>query len=438
MKISIFGMGYVGAVSGACLAEIGHEVLGVDISEHKVDMIRRGIPPIVEESIADITQEQVSNGRLQATTDTESAIRETAVSFISVGTPSAPNGALSLKAVDAVVDQIGAAIAKKDDHHTVVLRSTVLPGTTEDRVAERLERASGRKIGENLSLGFNPEFLREGSSVKDFHNPPFTIIGSIDEKGYEVMEEIYRKIQAPIFRTTCRVAESIKYLSNVYHAVKIAFANEAGALLKSVGVDGREAMQIFMEDTQLNISKAYLRPGYAFGGSCLPKDLRAFLSLAQEQDINLPFLRNLLPSNERHIDRAFDMVTKNGRGKVAIFGLTFKPGTDDLRESPMVTLVERLLGRGYDIDIFDRNVELGRLVGANKDFIEREIPHLEKLLSSDAETMSKEADVIVIGHIDKGDQDTIKPFISGKRVIDLQGADSLKEGAPSEYEGICW
>ena len=309
----------------------------------------------------------VAEGRLRATTDAMAAVAETEVSFISVGTPSAPNGALSLDAVDAVVAHIGRAIAAKSGPHAVIVRSTVVPGTTEDRVLPALVEHSGRRIGEGLELGFNPEFLREGSSVKDFYKPPYTIVGSVGEGAYKIVERIYEGVDGPTVKTNCVVAESVKYLSNIYHAVKITFANEVGSLLKSFGVDGREAMSIFCQDRTLNISPAYLRPGYAFGGSCLPKDLRAFLSLARNQDIDLPFLSNVLSSNERHIERAFDMIARHGRRRVAMFGLSFKPGTDDLREAPALHVARELAAEGAHVRIWDP-VALGRVKEAHPEY----------------------------------------------------------------------
>jgi GDP-mannose 6-dehydrogenase len=438
VKISVFGLGYVGAVSGACLARLGHEVIGCDVEPGKVALINSGKPPIVEEAIAEITAKVVADGRLRATTDPAAAVAASDMSLISVGTPSAPDGSLSLLAVDKVSEQIGAALRGKTTHHSVVLRSTVLPGVTEDRVVPILEKASGRKLGDGFDVSFNPEFLREGSSVKDFDQPPFTIIGSNSESGYRAVEQMYAGINAPAIRTTCRIAESVKYLSNAYHAVKITFANEVGALLKAHGVDAREAMDIFARDTQLNISKAYLKPGYAFGGSCLPKDLRALLSMARHVNVDMPFLGNMLASNERHIERAFAMVTKHPRGRVAFFGLSFKPGTDDLRESPLVTLAERLIGRGYDLSIVDTHVDMARLTGANKTFIEREIPHLERLLAKDIDGTLRDAKIIVVGHASKDMAAKIAKHADGKPIIDLQGVAALQALDGATYEGMCW
>lgn len=438
MRISVFGLGYVGAVSGACLARLGHEVIGCDVDPNKVALINNGKPPIVEDAIAEITAKAVGDGRLRATTNPAEAVAASDVSLISVGTPSAPDGSLSLVAVGKVSEQIGAALRGKKTHHSVVLRSTVLPGVTEDHVIPILEMTSGRTMGDGFDVSFNPEFLREGTSVKDFDQPPFTIVGSSTESGFRAVEQMYAGINAPAIRTTCRIAESVKYLSNAYHAVKITFANEVGSMLKAHGVDAREAMDIFARDTQLNISKAYLKPGYAFGGSCLPKDLRALLSMARSVNVDMPFLGQILASNERHIDRAFAMVIKHPRGRVAFFGLSFKPGTDDLRESPLVTLAERLIGRGYDLSIIDTHVDIARLTGANRAFIEREIPHLERLLADDVEATLRDAKIIVVGHVSKDMAELIVRHGKGKPIIDLQGVAVLQKLDGASYEGMCW
>jgi GDP-mannose 6-dehydrogenase len=438
MKLSVFGLGYVGAVSSACLAKLGHQVIGVDISETKINLINDGRPPIVEDKIGDITSTVVTDGRLRAVSDTKAAVIDSDVSLVSVGTPSSLDGSVSLKAIDSVIEQIGQAIRSKSGCHTVVIRSTVLPGTTEDYIAPALTHASGREIGQDLNLCFNPEFLREGSSVRDFYNPPFTVIGSMTDDGFTILEGMYSEIDAPIVRTTCRIAESVKYVSNVYHAVKITFANEIGALLKSCELDAREAMEIFCQDGDLNISRAYLRPGFAFGGSCLPKDLRAILSLAKSNNIELPFLSSILRSNETHIERAFRLVTSRPRGNVAFFGLSYKAGTDDLRESPLVVLAERLIGRGYELSIVDKNIDIARLTGVNKEFIMREIPHLERLIVRDPVEAIASSDIVVICHADKEAVTAIMNNCENRLIVDLQGLKELQASSGAEYEGICW
>lgn len=438
MKISVFGLGYVGAVSCACLPELGHEVIGVDISPQKVRMINDGQSPVVEEGINELIGAAVKAGKLRATDDVRAAVLETEVSLISVATPSNPNYTPNLTAVDAVVRSIGEAIRDKASHHTVVLRSTVQPGTTESRIVPILEAAAGRKIGDRLSLVFNPEFLREGSSVKDFHQPPQTVVGSVDEQGYVVMEKMYAGLPGIFVRTSCPVAESVKYLCNVFHALKIVFANEAGSVLKACGLDGREVMKIFCQDTQLNISAAYLRPGFAFGGSCLPKEVKGFLTLAREMDVPIPAIGGLLDSNEAHVDRAYAMIAREGRKKVALFGLAFKPGTDDMRDSPLVQLAERMLGKGFDLAIYDNFVKISRLLGKNKEFIEREIPHLDRLLADTPEAALKDAEIIVIGHADAAARQSIIAHAAGRRIVDLSGYADVRAAPQATYEGICW
>jgi GDP-mannose 6-dehydrogenase len=438
MRISIFGMGYVGVVAGACLAKEGHDVIGVDVNPTKVDLLGRGISPIVEEGIAELVRDMVSSGRLRASTATAEAVAATDLSLVCVGTPSAENGSLSLAAMDGVSGEIGDALRGKRGTHTVVYRSTILPGTTEDRLVPILERHSGRKAGKDLLVGYNPEFLREGTSIRDFREPPMTVVGARDEEVFRQMEAVYAGVKAEFVRTTVKLAESVKYLSNNYHALKIAFANEAGAILKAAGVDGREAMQIFCKDRLLNISPAYLRPGFAFGGSCLPKDLRAFLYWARTMDLDVPLLARVLESNDRHIERAHRMIARHGRPRVALFGLAFKGGTDDLRESPIVTLAERLLGRGHEMAIYDPNVNTSRLVGANKAFIEKEIPHLDRLLKPDPRQALEGAGVVVVANADRAGIDTIVAAKPAVPIIDLQGVREIAALPGADYTGICW
>ncbi len=437
MKVSVFGLGYVGAVSCACLPALGHEVIGVDTNPVKVDLINRGQSPVVEEGIDELIRAATEGGTLRATGDGAAAVRASELSLVSVATPSNPNYTPDLGAVDKVMHAIGAALRDKPGAHTVVLRSTVPPGTTEERVRPLLEQAAGRRIGDRLSLVFNPEFLREGSSVKDFHQPPQTVVGSIDAAGYEVMEQLYAGLPGDMVRTTCRVAESVKYLCNVFHALKIVFANEAGSVLKACGLDAREVMRIFCQDRQLNISPAYLRPGFAFGGSCLPKEVKGFLTLARQLDVAVPALAQLLDSNAAHVERAFQMITRTGRCKVALFGLAFKPGTDDLRDSPLVTLAERLIGRGFELSIYDGFVEVSRLLGKNKEFIDREVPHLDQLLAATPRDALAGAQVIVVGHADAVTRQEIAAAAAGRRLVDLAGYAELRD-CGALYEGICW
>jgi GDP-mannose 6-dehydrogenase len=437
LKVSVFGLGYVGAVSCACLADRGHDVIGVDIHPAKVEMVLRGQSPVVEEGIEELMAAGVAAGRLRATLDLDDAVANSEISLISVATPSNLDFTPDLTAVDKVVTAIGRAIARKAAHHTLVLRSTVPPGTTEERIQPILEAAAGRRVGDRLSLVFNPEFLREGSSVKDFYQPPQTVIGSLDEAGYGVMAQMYAGLPGAFVRTDCRTAESVKYLCNVFHALKIVFANEAGSVLKACGLDAREVLKIFCQDTQLNISAAYMRPGFAFGGSCLPKEVKGFITLAQMHHVAIPSVAELLSSNAAHIDRAYELIARDGRRKVALFGLAFKPGTDDMRDSPLVLLAEKLMGKGFELAIYDSSVKLSRLLGKNREFIEREIPHLDRLLRDQPEAALDGAEVIVIGHADAVARKAIAAAAQGRRIVDLAGYADLQQ-ATDAYEGICW
>jgi GDP-mannose 6-dehydrogenase len=438
MRISVFGIGYVGVVSCACLAELGHDVIGVDVAAAKIAMLNSGRSPIVEEEIDALIAGAVRSGKLTATDDVVDAINKTEVSFISVGTPSAPDGSVALGAVDAVVTAIGRAIRDKTGPHTVVMRSTVPPGTAEDRVIPLLQRESGRVLGEQLRYYSNPEFLREGSSVRDFRSPPFTLIGAAEGDNADVPREIYAPLPAAVHVAPYRVAESVKHISNVWHAVKLAFANEAGAILASHGVDAREAFRLLCEDRVLNISPAYLRPGFAFGGSCLPKDVRSFLALADANSLAAPFLKQLLPANQAIIDRAYEAISRHGRLPVSMFGLAFKQGTDDLRESPFVLLAERLIGRGYELRIYDRFVQVARLMGANRDYIDKEIPHLERLMVISPEAALSASRIAVIGHVSPEDRPALLAGLAGHIVIDLAGMDALRTLPGITYKGLCW
>lgn len=438
MLISVFGIGYVGVVSCGCLAELGHEVIGVDVSPDKIAMLASGRSPIVEEAIDTLIAGAVQQGRLTATDDVAAAVADSAVSFISVGTPSAPDGSVALGAVDGVIKAIGAAIRDKMGPHAVVMRSTVPPGTAEDRVIPMLEAASGRRLGDGLFYYSNPEFLREGSSVRDFRAPPFTLIGAPPGDDAPILREIYAAIHAPVHVAPIRVAESVKHISNVFHAVKLTFANEAGAILASQGVDAREALRLLCEDRVLNISPAYLRPGFAFGGSCLPKDVRSFLALADQKNLAAPMLKNLLPANNAIIDRTFDAIARHGRQPVALFGLAFKQGTDDLRESPFVLLAEKLLGKGYDLRIYDRFVQVARLMGANRSYIDREIPHLERLMVISPAAAVAGTRVVVIGHVAPEDRVALLAALKDHVVLDLAGLADLRSHSGIAYEGLCW
>lgn len=438
MRISIFGVGYVGVVSCGCLAELGHELIGVDITPAKIALLQSGRSPIVEEEIDGLIAAAVKAGRLTATDDVAGAVADSEVSFISVGTPSAADGSVALGAVDAVVAAIGRALRDKEAPHTVVMRSTVPPGTGEDRVIPILEREAARKIGDRLFYYSNPEFLREGSAVQDFRAPAFTLIGAPEGDDAQVLRALYAPIGAPVHVVPLRVAESVKHISNVFHAVKMAFANEAGSVLKAYGVDAREAFRLLCEDRVLNVSAAYLQPGFAFGGSCLPKDVRSFLALADQRAISTPFLKTVMPSNQAVIERAYQAVEKHGRQPVSLFGLAFKQGTDDLRESPFVLLAERLLGRGFDLRIYDRHVQVARLMGANRAYIEREIPHLERLMVISPQAALSASRIAIIGHVPPEDRAQLLASLSGHVVIDLAGMAALRDCPGVTYEGICW
>jgi len=438
MRISVLGIGYVGAVSCGCLAASGHEVVGVDIAADKVAMLARGQSPIVEDEIDQLIADGVRSGQLRATVDIADAVANTEVSFISVGTPSGPDGSVSMRAVDEVMAAVGHELRGKPGTHTVVMRSTVPPGTAEDRVIPMLERASGKRHGEGFRYLSNPEFLREGSSVRDFRAPPFTLIGAAPGEDGAVLREIYAGIDAAVHVAPYRVAESVKYLANAYHAVKLAFANESGAVLASLGVDARAAFRLFCEDRVLNISPAYLTPGFAFGGSCLPKDIRSLLALADQANVPVPFLQHVLPSNQAIIERTFEAIARHGRQTVALFGLAFKQGTDDLRESPFVILAERLLGRGYGLQIFDRSVEVARLTGSNRAYIDREIPHLERLLAPDPAAALDGAGLVVLGHVGRDDRPALLAALRGHRVLDLAGIAEVRSHPGIAYQGLCW
>ena len=437
-RISVFGIGYVGAVASACLVSFGHWVIAVDVAADKVARINQGRSPIVEAGIDDLVAAGVAAGRLTATVEAAAAIRDSDVSFISVGTPSAANGSVSLAAVETVLADIGRALRHKSTPHIVVMRSTVPPGTAETLAIPLLERESGKRHREGFTYYSNPEFLREGSSVQDFHAPPFTLIGAPEGEDAPELRAIYASVDAPVHVAPFRMAEAVKYLANAYHAVKLAFANEAGAILAAYGVDARESFRLFCEDRVLNISSAYLRPGFAFGGACLPKDMRSFLALAGARDMPAPFLSQVLPSNQAVIDRTFGAIAAHGRQQVALFGLAFKPGTDDLRESPYVLLAEKLIGRGFDLKIFDRSVETARLIGSNRAYIDREIPHIERFVVGDVAAVLEGSRIAVIGHISAEDLPALLASLGDRIVLDLAGIPELQTLASVSYQGLCW
>jgi GDP-mannose 6-dehydrogenase len=437
--VSIFGLGYVGTVTAACLAHKGNRVTGVDLSPAKVEALANGRSPIVEPRVADLIAECQKACRLHATKDAEQAVLETEISFLCVGTPSMRNGKLDLGHIGPVCEEIGKALRKKDSFHLIVLRSTVLPGTADTIVIPTLETASGRKVGKDFGVCVNPEFMREGTAVADFLEPSITIIGAADPSHSGVLRELYAWVPGKVFETSFRSAEMVKYVCNAWHAVKVAFANEVGTMAKSLGVDAEAVIEIFSADTKLNISPSYLKPGFAFGGSCLPKDVRALNYRAKELDLELPLLESLLPSNHAHLDRAIEIVLDTGKKNVAMLGLSFKAATDDLRESPQVQLVKRLIGEGCQLKIWDDNVSLGRLIGSNRQYIEEVIPHIGSLLSSDLNQVLEQADVVVIGTrgIDRKKLDAqLRP---DQVVVDLVNLEkSRRPAAGKAYEGLCW
>ena len=415
MKVSIFGLGYVGSVSAACLADRGHEVIGVDVSPTKVELINKGQSTVIEELIGELTVEVHEKGLLRATTDAKAAITETELSLVCVGTPSAPNGSLSTEYLERAAEEIGEAIGQKDSRHTVVFRSTMLPGTCERLLIPILERASGKKAGTDFGVAVNPEYLRESTSVWDFRNPPKTVVGQIDDATGDAVLSLYTGLPGPVFRAPIAVAEMSKYVDNCFHALKIGFGNEIGAIAQSLGLDSWKVIDIFLSDTKLNISPAYLRPGFAFGGSCLPKDLRGLVHAARRADVSVPILEHVLPSNEAHLQRSFELIASTGKRKIGLFGLSFKPGTDDLRESPLVELAERLLGKGYDLRIYDSNVTLSRLVGANREYIEGRLKHLNVVLTDNVDEVMDHAEVCVIGTKEQAVLDVLEK--SGDRIV---------------------
>lgn len=437
MKISIFGLGYVGAVSAGCLAREGHSVIGVDPYQPKVDLINSGQTPVIEADIGDIVASAVESGSLRATTDIQDAVDNTEMSFICVGTPSLFNGGLDLKYVRNVCEQIGKALKEKDDFHVVVARSTMLPGSMRDVVIPTLEEASGKKAGSDFGVCNNPEFLREGTAVHDFYNPPKTVIGETDSKSGDLLAGIYQDMDAPLIKTDVQTAEMVKYSDNVWHALKVSFANEIGNISKAVGIDGHKVMEIFCRDTKLNLSPYYMKPGFAFGGSCLPKDVRALTYKAHSLDIDVHVLNSIMVSNQAQIEKGLKMIMEKGNKKVGILGFSFKAGTDDLRESPLVEIIERLLGKGYELKLYDRNVNLASLVGANKDYILNQIPHISKLMVNSIDDVLAHAETVVIGNGDNEFSSVLERLKDGQVIVDLVRV-TPERSQEGRYDGICW
>ncbi|MDA3917548.1 MAG: UDP-glucose/GDP-mannose dehydrogenase family protein [Deltaproteobacteria bacterium] len=442
MKISIFGLGYVGCVSSVCLAKEGHDVIGVDVNQTKVDMINDGKSPIVEKDLNVILERIVKNnnstGSLIATTNALRAVADTDISLICVGTPSNDNGSLKLDYVKRCAGNIGAGIREKEKYHVIVARSTMLPGTVEDVIIREVEYSSGKKAGNDFGAVMNPEFLRESTSIDDFFNPPVTVIGELDNKSGDVVQKMYHFLEAPFVRTDIKSAEMIKYANNTFHGLKVTFANEIGAICKTLGIDSHKVMDIFCMDNKLNLSSYYLKPGFAFGGSCLPKDLRAITYKAKEQDLNVPILSSIIDSNKEHIERVAKNIMRSGKKKIGILGLSFKAGTDDLRESPLVILTEKLIGKGYDISIYDKNVAVAKLFGANKEYIEKEIPHISSLMVDDIASISSHAEIIIIGNKSEEFNSILIQCSPDTIIYDLVRITQDISKTPEGYEGICW
>ena len=438
MKVSVFGLGYVGSVSAASFASDGHQVVGVDVNPDKVHAVNEGRSPIVEPGLDDLLARGVAEGRLRATSDTAEAVHATEVSLLCVGTPSRKNGSLDLTYLERVAAQVGAALRDKTDYHVVVVRSTVLPGTTHEVVIPALERESGKTYGEGFGVSVNPEFLREGTALKDFRKPPLTLVGHNHAADAGGTIALYQAIDAPLVSTSIRVAEMTKYTSNAWHALKVCFANEIGTLCKRLDIDSHDVMDVFCRDEKLNLSPYYLKPGFAFGGSCLPKDVRALQYRAKEVDVDLPVISSILPSNRLQIQHAFDQVMETGKQKIGLLGFSFKAGTDDLRESPIVILAEALLGKGRSLCIYDRNVSIARLVGTNKAYIDGQIPHLSSLLCESIEDVIDRSEVIVVGNRSPEFPDALRRARADQIVIDLVRLPVSGALLEADYRGICW
>lgn len=434
MKINIYGMGYVGCVSAACLANNGHDVIGVDIDKLKVDIINNGGSPIVEPGLGESIKKAVESKKLKATTSNPDPGN---ISMLCVGTPSNDNGSLRLQYIDRVSENIGDFLRKINNYHVIVIRSTVLPGTIEGRIIPVIEKRSMKKAGSDFGVCMNPEFMREGTSIKDFYNPPFTVIGEIDKQSGEMIEKLYSNVKAPLIRTNIKSAEMLKYACNTFHALKVTFANEIGNICKKLNINSHDVMDIFCRDEKLNLSKYYLKPGFAFGGSCLPKDLKAILYKAKELDLEIPLLSSILPSNNNQIEVAYKMLADTGKKKIGILGLSFKPGTDDLRESPIVELVEKLIGKGFDINIYDKEVSLAKIFGSNKKYIEEAIPHISSLMKESWKDVIDNSEVIVVTKNDKEFKDLLA-HTNGKIIIDLVKIGLELKGKDSFYAGISW
>jgi GDP-mannose 6-dehydrogenase len=438
MKISIFGLGYVGAVSLACLARDGHSVVGVDIDPAKLEMIRAGRSPLVEEGMLELMAQAAASGRIGVTDDARAAIHATELSFVCVGTPSSANGSQDQSAVLRITRDIGRALRDKREAHTVVFRSTVVPGTVEETLRHILRQESGKREGVGFHLGFQPEFLREGTAIRDYDNPPFTIVGTDSAVVVEELRALFGHLPAEFHAISIRAAETVKYSCNNFHALKITFANETPRLCEALGVDAAEVMELMCRDTRLNISRAYLRPGFAFGGSCLPKDLRATAYLAKMRDVELPMLAGVLASNRLHLEHAVDKILASRRRCIGLVGLSFKQGTDDLRESPLVRLAEECLGKGLQLLVYDPDVHLSRLLGANRAFVQATIPHLDALIRGQIEEVIEPSELLVVARNDAATAEALARLARpDQMILDLVRLPN-RDALQAQYRGLCW
>jgi GDP-mannose 6-dehydrogenase len=437
MNISVFGLGYVGCISLGCLAQSGHKVIGVDISKPKVDLINRGLPTIIERGMTEIFSQQRKEGRISATTDGVGAVKETDVSFICVGTPSGKNGHTDVTSVLKVVEEIAQGIGEKDTFHIVVIRSTVAPGTNEQTV-DIIERISGRKRNQDFAVVSNPEFMREGTAIRDYRAPALTLVGTTSNKAIEIMREIYSEINAPFVVTDVGVAELIKYVNNAFHAVKISFANEIGNICKKLGVDSHKLMEIFCLDKKLNLSPYYLKPGFAYGGSCLPKDLKALRTIAHDLYAECPVLESIERSNDLQKDILLNNVLSAGKQRIGFLGLSFKAGTDDLRNSPIVDVIEQLLGKGFDVRIFDRNVCLGQLVGTNREYILEKIPLISRFITDDVTELIERSEIIVVVNNEEEFKNILEKTAKDTIIYDLVNINFKNRDSLGTYNGIAW
>lgn len=437
MRISVFGLGYVGTVSAACLAKRGHRVIGVDPSPLKVDAINAGRSPVVEPDLGAWVGAAVAERRLVATADPAPALEGSELSLVCVGTPSLGNGRTDLRFLERCCTRIGAGLAAKAGRHVVVIRSTVPPGTVRDRVVPWLEAASGKRVGREIGLCYHPEFLREGQAIRDFLDPARTVIAASDDASAERLAGLLAGLPGPVIRVDFTTAELMKYVDNAWHALKVGFANEVGSMAKALGVDGHALMAAFCLDQKLNLSAAYLRPGFPFGGSCLPKDLRALGQAGRDLDLELPILASVLDSNRRHLERILERVLAAPARRIGVLGLSFKAGTDDLRESPMVELIERLVGKGHEVRVFDPLVDPEAMTGANRDYTLAHLPHIARLMVATIDDALGHAELLLIGHVDPAHLPRLAAGATHCRIIDCARVDGTLAGLPG-YDGICW